>query len=170
MKKIVMISIAMMVLIATVGAWSIGTSLTPTEFANKDIDSHDFNPVPKGNSIIGTGSGALFRTTAEIETFTKTGTEYKETNKEIFGQYGTREYVDCRSSGSSKTDCITQVKKTIVSRIKSSIITEKTMLKAEQEEARLFALYANELQTGDVTITANDIETTINVIKQKRRD
>lgn len=143
-------------------AWSLGNTLTPQQFADVDMDKHVFNPTPLGNQIVGSGTGALFRASVEIDSFVRNSdTEYEETNKTIFGQVGVKDYANCRDSGSSVAACDQSIKDAAISTIARNVIDEKDSLKREQDEARKLALYADELQAGDITITQAEINAAI---------
>lgn len=166
-KKIGTIAIAIMAL-TTIGiAYSIGDKLSPTQFANYDLDKHAFNPKPAGNQVIGTGEGALYRMTATIESFTKNNVlEYEATTQQVFAQYGIREYAACRQAGNTKAQCVAQIKETGIQQLASRIESERTRLKNQQETAEELAAYANELKPEDVSISAGEINAAVNAQQQ----
>ena len=167
LKKMLLVSVAILALAGIGTAWSLGNTLTPEEFVNIDLDKHNFNPIPKETKIIGEGTeGAVYRIDVEINSFDKTSpTEYEEKILILAPQFGVRSYLNCRATGTIETDCDEFFGKTLATEAAYEIIQNEESLKTEQVTASRMALYAAELKPGDITITAEEINAEIVRIK-----
>ena len=157
-KKNLAVFFIVAAIIGSGAAWTVGTTLTPQEFASVDLDAHNFAPTPRGNEIVGSTETSLFKADVQINTFEKSGAGYEEKNRVISSYVSISDYVNCRDTGETITACKGNLKEKAVSTIASNILAEKSVLKQEQEAARKFALYASELRAGDIAITQAEIE------------
>ena len=157
-KKFGIIGIIVLAMTVVGTAYIVGDDLTPAQFKELDISKHNFAVTPTGNEVIGSGMGALLRVNTTIETFEKQANgDYKMIEEIVYSQYGLARYADCRDNGESAAVCKTKIKDYSVEKIANRIVSERGLLEYQQTQEAILLTYASELEAGDITITAQEI-------------
>ncbi len=160
-KKYILIAV-FVIAFTTVAMAALGNQLTASQFADIDLDKHNFNLQSEGDSILGTGSGAVHRNYFPIDTFEKQPDgSYEEVRGKIFGQFMVQDFALCVYDGETEEVCKQKVRDVEIIDAVNRFEENITTLKGEQRIAAAMALHADKLKAGDIIITAKEVNDAI---------